>query len=583
MLATTVQAVRNRDLPFGRGAKAVAALGYQLCRRVPFFAIFLVFLLLQSAYSQTANIDSLMAIWQDEQRSDSVRIDALDNACFINGFLLTQPDSTLFYCEQGYAFSEERKFTNGMILMLRSIGTAHYVKGEFRQAIEILEEGVELSNKQGNNYKRESLLNNLANSYSQLAEYARAIEIYYQLLAQYEKEKKEKDIHDVMINIGTTYMNMSKPHEALDIYLSVLAYYKGENQLGTDDGLIDLLNTAKCYYNLQQLDSARHYHQQLLTNAKANEHPIFEREALIGLGQVAYYSGSSQQATTYLRKAMAMEVGDPGRLHEALCLLSLALAYQDMQPDSAIILAKEALGIYTGLGELHYIRESYQILSDIYAEQGRYKLALEMAQQQQLYEDSILREENQRVLFETEASYEYEKKKLADQIVFEQELAQQKLNAQRTFYLIGGTAIIFILILVSILKVRQTRSQMERDALLHEIELLRERVATQSVSSLKIKGKLELDKARIEEYLGAQLGESSWAILNIIFKNPSVTNKAIAEEVFLSVEGVSSSLRRMYKSFGVQSKNSKNLKVALVTKAVKISLGEPMSVGKPLD
>lgn len=68
------------------------------------------------------------------------------------------------------------------------------------------------------------------------------------------------------------------------------------------------------------------------------------------------------------------------------------------------------------------------------------------------------------------------------------------------------------------------------------------------------------------------LGDSSWTILNILFAAPSVSNKAIAEEVHLSLEGVSSSLRHMYKAFEVSSENNHNKKVALITRIVQISL-----------
>jgi ATP/maltotriose-dependent transcriptional regulator MalT len=70
------------------------------------------------------------------------------------------------------------------------------------------------------------------------------------------------------------------------------------------------------------------------------------------------------------------------------------------------------------------------------------------------------------------------------------------------------------------------------------------------------------------------LGESSWNILNVIYAEPTISNLEIAQQVFLSLEGASTFLRRMYRSFDVTSGSSKNLKVALVTKAIKISLGK---------
>ena len=48
-----------------------------------------------------------------------------------------------------------------------------------------------------------------------------------------------------------------------------------------------------------------------------------------------------------------------------------------------------------------------------------------------------------------------------------------------------------------------------------------------------------------------------------------ITNKGIANKVFLSIDGVGSSLRRMYVYFDI--KESKYKKIALLLEAVKLS------------
>ena len=58
-------------------------------------------------------------------------------------------------------------------------------------------------------------------------------------------------------------------------------------------------------------------------------------------------------------------------------------------------------------------------------------------------------------------------------------------------------------------------------------------------------------------------------ILNLILNKPSISNKEIAAEVSLSVEGVSSSLRRMYQAFEINS--SSNKKITLIMKATRLS------------
>jgi ATP/maltotriose-dependent transcriptional regulator MalT len=90
---------------------------------------------------------------------------------------------------------------------------------------------------------------------------------------------------------------------------------------------------------------------------------------------------------------------------------------------------------------------------------------------------------------------------------------------------------------------------------------------------------LKLDKEKIETHLGATMGESAWNILNAIFEEPTISNQEIAQQVFLSIEGVSSSMRRMYSSFEVRSISSKNLKRALVTRAIEVSMDKDENMG----
>ena len=52
---------------------------------------------------------------------------------------------------------------------------------------------------------------------------------------------------------------------------------------------------------------------------------------------------------------------------------------------------------------------------------------------------------------------------------------------------------------------------------------------------------------------------------------PTMTNQAIADQAFLSIDGIGSSLRRMYDYFNV--KETKYKKIALVHAVTKLALG----------
>jgi hypothetical protein len=80
---------------------------------------------------------------------------------------------------------------------------------------------------------------------------------------------------------------------------------------------------------------------------------------------------------------------------------------------------------------------------------------------------------------------------------------------------------------------------------------------------------LELSKEKIDNHLDRVLNETDWNVLLILLDNPMVLNREIAEKSNMSIDGIGSSLRRMYDYFEVNE--TKYKKVALIHKVVNIS------------
>ena len=78
-----------------------------------------------------------------------------------------------------------------------------------------------------------------------------------------------------------------------------------------------------------------------------------------------------------------------------------------------------------------------------------------------------------------------------------------------------------------------------------------------------------LNKNKIESFINKKLNKTDWEVLNILLENPEITNKAISDLAFLSIDGIGSSLRRMYVYFDITETNYK--KVVLIKKAIEIS------------
>ena len=126
-------------------------------------------------------------------------------------------------------------------------------------------------------------------------------------------------------------------------------------------------------------------------------------------------------------------------------------------------------------------------------------------------------------------------------------------------------SILLILLLIYFTFLSHKKNNKKRDALLEEIKFLKEK----KVSVILDSNKFELSKKKINSYLNRGLNETDWCVLLILLDNPMVLNKDIAEKSNMSIDGIGSSLRRMYDYFEINE--TKYKKVALIHKAVNIS------------
>ncbi len=79
----------------------------------------------------------------------------------------------------------------------------------------------------------------------------------------------------------------------------------------------------------------------------------------------------------------------------------------------------------------------------------------------------------------------------------------------------------------------------------------------------------QLVREKIDKSINRKLNDTDWNVLNILLKDPDISNKEIAERAFMSVDGIGSSLRRMYSYFDI--KESKYKKISLLKEAIKAS------------
>lgn len=181
------------------------------------------------------------------------------------------------------------------------------------------------------------------------------------------------------------------------------------------------------------------------------------------------------------------------------------------------------------------------------------------------YTDSIEQRKNSFKVVREAVENEYKAKLFENQLKYENDKADLKIKQVKTTSFITVFFVIIISILVFFMILRIKQNTQRRNILLKEIKLLKK----QNFNSITETNKFELNKQKLDNNIERVLNETDWTILSILIKDPTAMNKEISEKDNLSIDGVGSSLKRMYEYFEVHETRYK--KIALLHKAIKIS------------
>jgi DNA-binding CsgD family transcriptional regulator len=132
------------------------------------------------------------------------------------------------------------------------------------------------------------------------------------------------------------------------------------------------------------------------------------------------------------------------------------------------------------------------------------------------------------------------------------------LQLQIVLGLVLGFGVIISLLVSYIVRIKNDQLA-KRHKLLNEIQKLKTDALTLGITN---KPSGPLDRKLLEASLGRTLNDTDWKVLNILIENPTITNFEIAEQTHMSIDGIGSSLRRMYQYFDV--KETKYKKIALL-------------------
>jgi len=318
-------------------------------------------------------------------------------------------------------------------------------------------------------------LSNMGLVLKDMGEYDRALEVMYETLRLRESNPKfsKKDVSSILLNIGHVLDVLKRSDEAL-------GYYRRALQLKMEDG--DSLGMARVYSNMAViLKNRKEYKTALVYIDSSNQ--IYEKAGLpdefyvnyTNMGSIYKRMGDPRKGEVYYKKALDIAIKTHSVQYEGDTYLNLAALFSEQKSfEKSIDYLRKALNLtdYTKSPLSKY--EVYGGLSEAYAGAGKMKDAYENLLLANQYRDSVFQQEQLKVIEETKASYETEKKE--QQIALQQEhLAEQRAQLRQTYSIIILLTVVVVLVVIIFILVR-SRFRREQK-LLHKAKELSVREA----------------------------------------------------------------------------------------------------------
>ncbi|MFK7924661.1 MAG: tetratricopeptide repeat protein [Bacteroidia bacterium] len=518
--------------------------------------------LLTSNIQAEFDSDSLRQIWDNQSEADSSRFRAIDDYFYAQVF--DSPDSAFSLAQYHYALAEQKNTNKERAKALNNQALAFYVLGEADSAMSLMIRALDIVAGLNDDANLARQYVNIGNIYRNQSKYQEAVRYYSLGLAILEEKKMEAELADVLNNLGLVYDDIDRLDLALDYLTQALRLYQ---KLGIEDKMGNIwLNIGAVYFKKGDSDLALENAKKALKILQTDNNSFSVANTYRLMAQIYHESGRIDSALHYIHQSLSINqaIGNEVAIIDNRILLGNLIFVDDIV--AATKIGEEVLAFAEGKAGHEWKRDVYQLLHRCYKAQKKYRLSLEMNEKYKMHSDSVLSEINDIAIIREAIQAEFERELLRNKLEAENTQAQLKLDQLKERYgmiLIGLVTIGLILFYV---RNRTIAHRKQQAALLSEIE----RLKNPDSASIAIHGNgFQLDKAKIEKATARNINETDWKVLNLLLDDPVISNKEIAAQAFMSVDGIGSSLRRMYSAFEI--KESKYKKISLLIEAIKLS------------
>ncbi len=528
-----------------------------------FLVLFLLLLSLVGISNAQNKADSLKSIWKNKNELDTVRFNAID--AYYGLYTYSQPDSTLVVANDHYELAQEKNNTEQMVWALNKKGIIYYYKGDNNIAKDFYTQAATLSSPLNNPVITSTIQGNIGNVYSRQRDYQKATQHYTTAFKVFQEQKNERGEARMLNNLGGIYQVIGNYDLALEYYHKSLAIFEKSGAQNRKIGLI-FLNIGSIELLQEKYDEAISSFQKALTIFELKNENIFEAICYNNIAEVYLKSSRLHLAYTYAEKALKISRDTDEEWNTIEALLIMAQVTFETDVDEATRQAEAILKRLPPGTNNKTKKDIYELLYKCYKAQNKLGLSLEMYELKTKYQDSIQSEKNNFAVIREAVKNDFEVQLYENQLESERTQAALKLKQLKTNFIIIGISVLLLVGLLLFFRAKGVKNRKIKEALLEELERLKN---SEKSSLLITSNTFELNRDNIETSIGRKLNETDWKVLTIILEDPVIPNKKIAEKAYMSVDGIGSSLRRMYDYFDI--KETKYKKISLLTDSIKRS------------
>lgn len=527
--------------------------------------LFLFALLIGSDAHADPDLQALMATASDSSlplRERAAAVDAL-----YEEFHMAFPDTVLHFLQCQIHWAQEAGDALGGFEAEKRKGNILRMQGDYDGALAAYARAEQVAQNLNLPELRAQLANNRGNVSVSRQEYVEATRQFSAALHLYDSLDDGEGRRRVLTSLGSVFVLIDQFDLALKYYNQVWEELQSTRTADRSLGIVSL-NLGWCHFQLGNEDKAEAYYRQALDILTAHNAHFFVADVHANWALLDERMGRYLSARTHASTSLRIN-RELGAEQEALeAQLHLATLAYHLEPHVAMDRASALVEPVMRTGTHAMKRDLYGLLYRLYKDRGQAEQALAMHEQFQAFEDSVAREKQHHSVLRMAYEKEVEQQLAALDLAHGHREAALRNRQGRILLGLGLAFVAAIGGLALFLRRIQRAHRIRRQALLTEIESLRQ---TSAPALLPNAGQLGLDRERIERFLDRRLNETDWKVLNLLLENPTITNGEMAERAFLSVDGIGSSLRRMYGYFDIQE--TKYKKIALLLAAMQHSRG----------